>query len=419
MEADNQLQIDTENSPVNVSPSDDLVKHEIGGFGRIYTVTCILIVLFFVPYIYRNCPDYSWATGSCKVSETKLFNSLTLTNLYLLGGYFGGFLGPVVAWLAIKALLTTTKKQLDFANEQLNREISKNESLQEEKKLKKAETSQQDDFTRKFDSYKDVINQITNQMLYPWAKNEPAVSGKTALAIWLELIRRESIDTNQGGPHRVEMLITGHLIQFMRPQGVGGSRFDAEQLEYMNNPSSLFFINDFFNNIELSPLQTMMDQHGVSINDIANMQHIRLRLNSGGKSVVIPILDNNLAKRVGNVMWFFKTNNWRKLLKQDICSACEFEELGVYFRAVYHVLKSQKCDNKQAKENIRFFRSQLTETELVLIALNILFHSEGERELLPLVKQFGLLNHLFKFQNLYEIIETEPNYGKECFKEIE
>jgi hypothetical protein len=189
----------------------------------------------------------------------------------------------------------------------------------------------------------------------------------------------------------------------------------------MNLPSSLFFINDFSNNIQLLPLRAQMKKYGLSMRKTAqnNLQYVRVRPKTHGKNIEISILNINLAKKIDSVVWFFKIDNWRGLLSQDICSACEFEELGVYFRAVYHVLKSQKCDNYQAKENIRFFRSQLTESELVLIALNILFHSEGERELLPLVKQFGLLNHLFKFQNLYEIIETEPNYGKECFKEIE
>ena len=319
------------------------------------------------------------------------------------GDFFGGVLNPTISALTLYAVWRTLKLQHE------------KDDAKEEGRL------QQDDFNRKFDSYKEVTAQVTSQMLYPWAKNEPAVSGKAALARWLELIKQETPDKNQGSPHRAEMLITGNLIQFMRPQSIGGSRFNRKQLKFMNKPSSLFFIDDFFNNIQLSPLRTMMKQYGISIKRTAkdNLKYMRVRIKQRGNNIVIPILDRNLAKRIGDVVWFFKVDDWRESIKQDVCSACEFEKLGVYFRAVYHVLKSQKCDNYQAKENIRFFRSQLTEAELVLIALNILFHEEGEHNLLPFVKQFGLLKHLFEFHNLHEIIEKEPNYGLDCFKEIE
>ena len=71
-----------------------------------------------------------------------------------------------------------------------------------------------------------------------------------------------------------------------------------------------------------------------------------------------------------------------------------------------------------ARENIRFFRSQLTESELVFIGMNILFHEEG-KDLLAFIKQFGLLKHLYEAQNLRIIIKHEPDCGDECFKEIE
>lgn len=55
---------------------------------------------------------------------------------------------------------------------------------------------------------------------------------------------------------------------------------------------------------------------------------------------------------------------------------------------------------------------------MVFIGMNILFHEEG-KGLLGFVKQFGLLKHLYEAQKLRVIIKHEPDFGDECYKEIE
>lgn len=88
------------------------------------------------------------------------------------------------------------------------------------------------------------------------------------------------------------------------------------------------------------------------------------------------------------------------------------ESLSPYFRLVYSILKSEYIRTHQNKyQNIVFFRSQLTNEELMLISINILFHHDGAK-LAEFVKYFGLLKHLSEPQ-LRSFISDK--YGTECF----
>ena len=83
-----------------------------------------------------------------------------------------------------------------------------------------------------------------------------------------------------------------------------------------------------------------------------------------------------------------------------------------FFRVVYHILKSQDyCPQDINYQNIRFFRAQLTEAELILISLNALFDIEGKKNLAPLLKKFGLIKNL-RSENLRRLVEYR--IGSEC-----
>lgn len=84
-----------------------------------------------------------------------------------------------------------------------------------------------------------------------------------------------------------------------------------------------------------------------------------------------------------------------------------FLSLEPFFRMTFHLLKRELAqEGLQKYENIRFFRAQLTEDELILLAINILFNHEGREGLAVVAEKSGLFKHL-KAENLERLIKRE------------
>jgi hypothetical protein len=78
-------------------------------------------------------------------------------------------------------------------------------------------------------------------------------------------------------------------------------------------------------------------------------------------------------------------------------------------RTAYHLLKKELTqDGNQKWDNIRFFRAQLTEDELILMAINCLWDDEGRDGLAKVAKKTGLFEHL-KNQLFKSLLEEEPD----------
>ncbi|GHA63852.1 hypothetical protein GCM10009007_00170 [Formosimonas limnophila] len=77
------------------------------------------------------------------------------------------------------------------------------------------------------------------------------------------------------------------------------------------------------------------------------------------------------------------------------------------FRITYQLLKQElEQEGKLKWENIRFFKAQLTEAELIALAMNILFVKEGREGLGLAAEKSGLFEHL-KAINLRRLIKRE------------
>ncbi|MDE2420195.1 MAG: hypothetical protein KGO49_03300 [Gammaproteobacteria bacterium] len=88
--------------------------------------------------------------------------------------------------------------------------------------------------------------------------------------------------------------------------------------------------------------------------------------------------------------------------------------LAPYYRMVHSILKNQSMSKSPSirYSNTKFFRAQLTESELIVIGLNILFNEEGRTGLVNYVKEFGLMKHL-QAENVKKLVLME--FGPECF----
>lgn len=100
---------------------------------------------------------------------------------------------------------------------------------------------------------------------------------------------------------------------------------------------------------------------------------------------------------------FFSNINHRKLLAYDSF----LKEHSNIFRITYQLLKQELEQKGSLKwENIRFFRAQLIEAELIALAINILFVKEGREGLGLVAEKSGLFKHL-KAKNLRRLIMRE------------
>ena len=90
------------------------------------------------------------------------------------------------------------------------------------------------------------------------------------------------------------------------------------------------------------------------------------------------------------------------------------EETGAYFRLLFRAIKSQdKVEENLQKSHIYFLRAQLVESELMLIALNMLFTEKGRDDMSKYAKKYALLRHL-RHPNLKKLVALE--FSDECFK---
>jgi hypothetical protein len=84
-------------------------------------------------------------------------------------------------------------------------------------------------------------------------------------------------------------------------------------------------------------------------------------------------------------------------------------QLHPLFRVTFHLLRQELSQNGIQKwENIRFFRAQLTEPELNVLAMNALFDDEGLTGLAKVAKKTGLFKHL-KSLLLVSLLKNEAD----------
>lgn len=90
------------------------------------------------------------------------------------------------------------------------------------------------------------------------------------------------------------------------------------------------------------------------------------------------------------------------------------EHTGSYFRLLFRAIKSQdEVEENLQKSHIYFLRAQLVESELMLIALNMLFTKKGRLDMSKYAEKYALLRHL-RHPNLKRLVEIE--FSNECFK---
>ena len=85
-----------------------------------------------------------------------------------------------------------------------------------------------------------------------------------------------------------------------------------------------------------------------------------------------------------------------------------------YYRVVFNLLRTLSEEKKRnpfchdmVHQDIKFFRAQLSEGELIWISLNLLYHSEGAN-LSKYVDEFGLLKHLQSQAVKDDLLEKYP-----------
>ncbi|WP_189490102.1 putative phage abortive infection protein [Formosimonas limnophila] len=87
----------------------------------------------------------------------------------------------------------------------------------------------------------------------------------------------------------------------------------------------------------------------------------------------------------------------------------DFYKYAPLLRITYHLLKRELIqDGTQKWDNIRFFRAQLTEDELILMAVNCLWDDEGRDGLAEVAKKAGLFKHL-KTQLFVSLLKNEAD----------
>lgn len=91
----------------------------------------------------------------------------------------------------------------------------------------------------------------------------------------------------------------------------------------------------------------------------------------------------------------------RHWIKPDVS-----EQLNHYFRVVFRILHdAENLLEEDRYRFIRLFRAQLSQTELLLLGLNLWITDEGKK-MLPIACDYGLLKHLPQC-NLRDVLETE------------
>ena len=113
----------------------------------------------------------------------------------------------------------------------------------------------------------------------------------------------------------------------------------------------------------------------------------------------IEIITNEIRTAVSEVTTISKSYNKRYLYYRN--------QLGHYFRFTYHIVKfaDESFQEEKKYEYVRILRAQLSNSELIIIALNCSI-GEGHSKFKPLVEKFSLLHNIdesdVQFFNLRE-----------------
>lgn len=83
-----------------------------------------------------------------------------------------------------------------------------------------------------------------------------------------------------------------------------------------------------------------------------------------------------------------------------------FEEyrynLAHYFRSIYNLVAfAERIRPKDCYFYIKMVRSTLSESELIMIALNGMYHPEGKVNFLPLIESYSLLDNVSSEDQVY------------------
>jgi uncharacterized membrane protein len=99
-------------------------------------------------------------------------------------------------------------------------------------------------------------------------------------------------------------------------------------------------------------------------------------------------------------------DNWMTEAKQHWIKPDVAERLNHYFRVVFRILRDAEDLLEQDRYRfIRLFRAQLSQTELLLLGLNLWITDEGKK-MQSVACDYGLLKHLPQC-NLRDVLETE------------
>jgi hypothetical protein len=99
--------------------------------------------------------------------------------------------------------------------------------------------------------------------------------------------------------------------------------------------------------------------------------------------------------------------SYRRIVANYVERIDGWSQLMPTFRMTFHLLKRELAQGGLQKyDNIRFFRAQLTEPELIALAINVLFNDEGRAGLAVVAAKSGLFKHL-KTENLKILIKQE------------
>jgi hypothetical protein len=290
------------------------------------------------------------------------------------GDFFGGVLNPIVSFFALMALWQTLKIQHE------KEEVRENERLQ------------QDDFNRKFDSYKEITAQITSQILYPHIANGPVVEGKAALAKWIEILSSEKAEDDGFIADKLSHLLR-RLLKFNR---IDLRTWKSHEIRVLCDFDAVYLLET--------------DSCDYSIEGVGLWEDDIERVTKDSQDYYL-LYSSHLIARLSSL----------------ISRKARLYELSTYFRAIHSILDSQlSYNNALGQQNIKFFRSQLNNAELYFIGLYILFNEKGRVGLAPVVKNSQLFK-VFDFTedewlvdvypNLIYILMNSPDYGIEYFSD--
>jgi hypothetical protein len=107
--------------------------------------------------------------------------------------------------------------------------------------------------------------------------------------------------------------------------------------------------------------------------------------------------------------WIKQINDDRDRAKTSEQSKSNLDDCAPLVRITYHLLIDElKKDGNQKWENIQFFRNQLSEDELVVMAIYCLDYDEEKNVLALVARKTGLFQHL-KNEMLKMLLKLEPD----------